>query len=129
MGGFKELGLYVIKHTDGKLWPILDMIVDLGHRLPGPDRPQAGMDLSEVKAVRPPHRPRKAAWTAQLMTFGTPEEVVEATKEAAPGRPRRGFIRRPATRSIRRSGRKIMQPCCAWREPQALSAQSFLTGH
>ncbi len=43
MGGYKELGLYVIKHTDGNLWPILDMIVDSGIDCLDPIDPQAGM--------------------------------------------------------------------------------------
>ena len=40
MGGFKELGLLVIKHTDGNLWPIMDMIVDSGIDCLDPDRPE-----------------------------------------------------------------------------------------
>ena len=30
MAGFKDAGLPVIKHTDGNLWPIIDMIIDSG---------------------------------------------------------------------------------------------------
>ena len=50
MGGYKELGLYVIKHTDGNLWRIIDMIVDSGIDCLDPIDPQAGMNLAEVKA-------------------------------------------------------------------------------
>jgi uroporphyrinogen decarboxylase len=83
MGGFKELGLYVIKHTDGKLWPILDMIVDSGIDCLDPIDPQAGMDLAKVKA----QYGRRIALKGNvdcglLMTFGTPDEVAEATKVA-----------------------------------------------
>ena len=42
MQGYKELGLYVIKHTDGNLWPIIDMIVDSGIDCLDPIDPQAG---------------------------------------------------------------------------------------
>ena len=94
MAGFKELGLYVIKHTDGKLWPIIDMIVDSGIDCLDPIDPQAGMDLAEVKARFGDRIALKGnVDCAQLMTFGTPDQVVEATKEALrQGAPGGGFI-------------------------------------
>ena len=46
MGGYKELGLYVIKHTDGNLWRIIDMIIDSGIDCLDPIDPQAGMNFS-----------------------------------------------------------------------------------
>ncbi len=94
MGGFKELGLYVIKHTDGKLWPILDMIVDSGIDCLDPIDPQAGMDLARVKAQYGSRVALKGnVDCGRLMTFGTPEQVAEATKEALrQGAPGGGFI-------------------------------------
>jgi uroporphyrinogen decarboxylase len=94
MSGYKELGLYTIKHTDGNLWPILDMIVDSGIDCLDPIDPQAGMDLGEVKAKYGQRVALKGnVDCAQLMTFGTPEEVVAATKEALrKGMPGGGFI-------------------------------------
>jgi uroporphyrinogen decarboxylase len=92
--GFKELGLYVIKHTDGNLWPILDMIIDSGIDCLDPIDPQAGMDLGEVKA-KYGHRValKGNVDCAQLLTFGTPDEVIEATKDALrKGMPGGGFI-------------------------------------
>jgi uroporphyrinogen decarboxylase len=94
VGGFKELGLRVIKHTDGNLWPIIDMIVDSGIDCLDPIDPMAGMDLGEVKA----RYGRRVALKgnvdcSHLMTLGTPEEVAEATKEALrKGAPGGGFI-------------------------------------
>ena len=90
MGGYKELGLYVIKHTDGNLWRIIDMIVDSGIDCLDPIDPQAGMNLAEVKAKYGDRIALKGnVDCAQLMTFGTPDQVIEATKEAlrqgAPG--------------------------------------------
>ncbi len=83
MGGYKELGLYVIKHTDGKLWSILDMIVDSGIDCLDPIDPQAGMDLAKVKALYGHRIALKGnVDCAQLMTFGLPDQVVEATKVA-----------------------------------------------
>jgi len=94
MGGFKELGLHVIKHTDGKLWPILDMIVESGIDCLDPIDPQAGMDLALVKAQYGDRVALKGnVDCGLLMTFGTPEQVVEATKTALrQGAPGGGFI-------------------------------------
>ena len=94
MQGYKELGLYVIKHTDGNLWRILDMIIDSGIDCLDPIDPQAGMDLGEVKAKYGDRVALKGnVDCAQLMTFGTPDEVMEATREALrKGMPGGGFI-------------------------------------
>jgi len=94
MGGFKELGLYVIKHTDGNLWSIIDMIVDSGIDCLDPIDPQAGMDLARVKAQYGQRIALKGnVDCAELMTFGTPDEVVEATRKALrQGAPGGGFI-------------------------------------
>jgi len=92
--GFKALGLTVIKHTDGNLWPILDMIVDSGIDCLDPIDPQGGMDLAEVKAKYGHRIALKGnVDCAQTMTFGTPEDVVAETKEALrKGAPGGGFI-------------------------------------
>jgi uroporphyrinogen decarboxylase len=94
MRGYKELGLYVIKHTDGNIWPILDMIIDSGIDCLDPIDPQAGMDLGEVKAQYGDRVALKGnVDCAQLLTFGTPDEVVAATKDALRiGMPGGGFI-------------------------------------
>jgi uroporphyrinogen decarboxylase len=94
MGGFKELGLYVIKHTDGNLRTIIDMIVDSGIDCLDPIDPQAGMDLAEIKAQFGQRIALKGnVDCAQLMTFGTPDQVVDATRQALrEGAPGGGFI-------------------------------------
>jgi uroporphyrinogen decarboxylase len=43
-------GAYVVKHTDGNIWPILEMIVESGVDAVNPMEPVAGMDIGEVKA-------------------------------------------------------------------------------
>ena len=54
MGGYKDRGLYIIKHTDGEIMPLIDMIVDSGIDCLDPIDPTAGMDLAEIKnKVRP----------------------------------------------------------------------------
>ena len=92
--GFKELGLYVIKHTDGNIWPIIDMLVDSGIDCLDPIDPLGGMDLEEVKA-KYGHRVavKGNVDCAKLLTFGTPDEVIEATKVALrKGMPGGGFV-------------------------------------
>jgi uroporphyrinogen decarboxylase len=92
--GFKELGLFVIKHTDGNLWSIMDLLVDSGIDCLDPIDPLAGMDLGEVKAQYGDRIALKGnVDCADLMTFGTPEEVIEATKVALhQGMPGGGYI-------------------------------------
>jgi uroporphyrinogen decarboxylase len=94
MHGFKELGLLVIKHTDGNLWPIIDMIVDSGIDCLDPIDPLAGMDLAEVKARFGQRIALKGnVDCASLMTYGTPEETAAAARLALrQGMPGGGFI-------------------------------------
>jgi uroporphyrinogen decarboxylase len=46
----KELGAYVIKHTDGNITPLLDMIVGTGIDGLHPLDPGAGMNIADVKS-------------------------------------------------------------------------------
>ncbi len=45
----KSRGAYVVKHTDGNVMPIIDMLLDTGIHALHPIDPNAGMDLGEVK--------------------------------------------------------------------------------
>jgi uroporphyrinogen decarboxylase len=94
MQGYRELGLRVIKHTDGMIWPLLEMIVDSGIDCLDPIDPVAGMDLAEVKAKYGKRIALKGnVDCAHLMTLGTPEQVAAATREALRiGAPGGGFI-------------------------------------
>jgi uroporphyrinogen decarboxylase len=94
MRGYKELGLFVIKHTDGMIWPLMDMIVDSGIDCLDPIDPVAGMDLGEVKEKFGKRIALKGnVDCAHLMSRGTPEEVASATREALRiGAPGGGFI-------------------------------------
>ena len=83
-------GAYVIKHSDGNLWPILDMIVETGIDGINPIEPAAGMDIGEVKAR---YGDRVAVIgnidCGALLSWGTQDEVREAVRRciavAAPG--------------------------------------------
>ncbi len=44
-----EAGAYVVKHTDGNIMGIIDMLVDAGIDALNPLEPQAGMDIGRIK--------------------------------------------------------------------------------
>lgn len=78
----KRKGVPFLKHTDGCLWPILDMIVDAGIDVLDPIEPVAGMDIGRVKDA---YGDRIALAgnvdCSHLLPRGTPEQVAEAVKE------------------------------------------------
>ena len=89
-----EEGALCIKHTDGHLWPILEMIVDAGPDAVNPLEPVAGMDVGEVKAA---YGKRVALVgnidCGELLSHGTKEEVEEAVRACiAAGAPGGGFM-------------------------------------
>lgn len=78
----KLYGVPFIKHTDGNLWPIMDMIINSGIDALDPIEPMAGMDIGEVKEKYG----RRIAVVgnvdcSHVLTFGSEEEVEEAVKE------------------------------------------------
>jgi len=92
--GFAELGLPFIKHCDGNIWPIADMMVDSGIRCLDPIDPAGGMDLAEVKAKFGDRVAVKGnVDCAGVLVSGTEEEVVAATIETLrKGMPGGGYI-------------------------------------
>lgn len=77
-----ERSVPFVKHTDGYIWPIMDMIVDAGVDAIDPIEPIAGMDIGEVKA----RYGDKVAVVGnidctEVLPHGTREEVVDAVKE------------------------------------------------
>ena len=86
----KDNGAYCIKHTDGNIWPILDMIVETGIDGINPLEPIARMDIGEVKAK---YGDRVAVVgnidCGYVLSQASVEEVKAAVKEciakAAPG--------------------------------------------
>lgn len=75
-------GVPFIKHTDGRLWPIMDQLLDTGLDCLDPIEPAAGMDIGDVKQK---YGDRIAVAgnvdCSDLLSRGTPEQVVEAVKE------------------------------------------------
>ncbi len=74
-------GLYIIKHSDGNLNPILDLLVDTGLDCLHPIDPLAGMSLENVKK----EYGRRICIMGNVncagnLVFGTPKQVVEEVK-------------------------------------------------
>ena len=45
-----QKGLKVVRHSDGNLWPLLDLLLETGYDGINPLEPQAGMEIKKVKA-------------------------------------------------------------------------------
>ena len=77
-----EAGAYVIKHTDGNIMPILDMIVETGIDGLHPIEPAAGMSL---RKVRERYGDRLCLCgnvdCGPLLTWGTPAEVKATVRQ------------------------------------------------
>jgi uroporphyrinogen decarboxylase len=75
-------GIPVIKHTDGNLWSIMEIILETGADALHPFDPIAGMDLEEGK-TKLGNRICLAGNvdTANLLISGKPEEVQQSVKE------------------------------------------------
>lgn len=89
VAGYKELGFYVIKHTDGNIMPILDQIVSAKpHALHSLD-PQGGVDIAEVKKLVGDQICLIGNVNCGLMDTGTDEEIIESAlyslKQGMPG--------------------------------------------
>jgi uroporphyrinogen decarboxylase len=77
----KSKGLPCLRHTDGNIWKIFDMLIDAGYDGIHPIDPVAGMDLGEAKVK---YGERICLLgnidCSHLMTWGTADEVREAVK-------------------------------------------------
>jgi len=91
--GYRDLGFYVIKHTDGNIMPILDSLVSTRpHALHSLD-PQGGVDLAEVKRLVGDKVCLIGNVNCALMDTGTDEQVVESVRYALRhGMPGGGYI-------------------------------------
>jgi len=91
--GYKDLGFYVIKHTDGNIMPIIgDLLEGKPHALHSLD-PQAGIDIAEVKRDYGDQVCLIGNVNCGLMDTGTEEEVIESTRYALKhGMPGGGYV-------------------------------------
>lgn len=82
VGGYREQGFYVIKHTDGNIMPILDYLLDANpHALHSLD-PQAGVDMAEMVKLAADKVCLIGNVNCGLLDTGTAEECVESARYA-----------------------------------------------
>ena len=91
--GYRDMGFYVIKHTDGNIMPIIDQLVEANpHALHSLD-PQAGVDIAEVKRMYGDRICLIGNVNCGVLDTGTDEEVVEAARYALKhGMPGGGYV-------------------------------------
>lgn len=90
---YREMGFYVIKHTDGNIMPILDQLVESGpHALHSID-PMAEVDLAEVKRLVGDRVCLIGNVNCSTLDSGTPDEIAASTRYALQhGMPGGGYI-------------------------------------
>lgn len=91
--GYRNLGAYVIKHTDGNIMPILDQLVSTNpHALHSLD-PMAGVDIREVKRLCGAKICLVGNVNCALLQTGTDEEIIKSCRYAMEGgKPGGGYI-------------------------------------
>ncbi|MBE6631618.1 MAG: hypothetical protein E7623_02830 [Ruminococcaceae bacterium] len=74
--GYRDMGFYSIKHTDGNIMPILDQIVDCSPDALHSLDPQGGVSLKEVKRLYGDRVALCGNVNCGLLQTGTEEEVI-----------------------------------------------------
>lgn len=90
---YREMGFYVIKHTDGNIMPIIDQLLSTKpHALHSLD-PQAGVDIAEVKRRYGDQICLIGNVNCAMLDTGTPQAIAESARYALrSGMPRGGYI-------------------------------------
>jgi len=93
IAGYREMGFYAVKHTDGNIMPILDQLVSARpHALHSLD-PQGGVDIAEVKRLVGEKVCLIGNVSCALLDTGTDEEVVASARYALQhGMPGGGYV-------------------------------------
>ena len=93
VSAYRELGFYVIKHTDGNIMPIVDQLLAAKpHALHSLD-PQGGVDMAEMKRQYGDQVCLIGNVNCGLLDTGSDEEVVESARYALRhGMPGGGYI-------------------------------------
>lgn len=91
--GYRQLGQYTIKHTDGNIMPILDQLLEAKpdglHSLD----PQGDVDIAEVKRLAGDKICLIGNVNCGMLTTGTDEECIESARYALKhGMPGGGYI-------------------------------------
>lgn len=91
--GYRDMGFYTIKHTDGNIMPVLEQLVQANpHALHSLD-PQAGVDIAKVKKLVGDKVCLIGNVNCGLMQTGTERELVESVRYALKnGMPGGGYV-------------------------------------
>jgi uroporphyrinogen decarboxylase len=94
MGAYKDIGFMVIKHCDGNVLSLIDMLTDAAIDCYDPMEPAAGMELSWFKEKYGSRFCLKGnVDCGKTLTFGSTEETINETKECLRvGMPGYGYI-------------------------------------
>jgi uroporphyrinogen decarboxylase len=91
--GYRDLGFYTIKHTDGNIMPILDQLIQAAPDALHSIDPQAGVDIAEVKRIAGNKLCLIGNVNCSLLQTGTDEQVIESARYALKnGMPGGGYI-------------------------------------
>jgi uroporphyrinogen decarboxylase len=93
IGGYRQMGFYTIKHTDGNIMPILDSLVSTRpHALHSLD-PQGGVDIAEVKRRVGKKVCLIGNVSCAMLDTGTDQQAVESARYALKhGMPGGGYV-------------------------------------
>jgi uroporphyrinogen decarboxylase len=93
IAGYRELGFYAIKHTDGNIMPILDQLLEAKpHALHSLD-PQGGIDIAEIKRICGDSVCLIGNVNCGMLDTGSDEDVIHSARYALQhGMPRGGYI-------------------------------------
>jgi uroporphyrinogen decarboxylase len=90
---YKKRGVYVLKHTDGKTWPLLEMMVGTGIDALHGIQPSLGMDIQRLKDHIGKQVCLFGSVEAETLINGTTEEIRQDVETCLKyGAPGGGFI-------------------------------------
>ena len=93
ISGYRDLGYYTIKHTDGNIMPIVDQIADCRPDALHSLDPQGGVDLKEMKRQYGNRMCLIGNVNCGLLQTGSEDEVIADTRRALrEGMPGYGYI-------------------------------------
>ena len=91
--GYREMGFYSIKHTDGNIMPIIDQLIDCEPDALHSLDPQGDVDIKEVKALYGDQVCLCGNVNCGLIDTGTEQEYLESARYALThGMPGGGYI-------------------------------------
>jgi len=79
---WKSYGYYVIFHSDGNKWSLIQDLVDMGADSINPCESLATMEVKRFRAAYPDTVIGSMVDCQNLLAFGTPEEIRQATRAA-----------------------------------------------